>query len=112
MNIDFKGPIGFIFDVSSLTGTLDTDNVLSPLAWQYVIESDLADQCQLELLSRVPHCASLEQQYELIRRLQKRYELNFICQLDEHILSQLRGYVLAIEMTTEVLVIIKVTSLS
>jgi len=112
MNIDFKGPIGFIFDVSSLTSTLDRDNDLSPLAWQYVIESDLVSVGRLTLIPRAPHCASLERQYELIRRLQKRYELNFVCQLDEHTLSHLREYVLAIEMTTDVLVIIKITSLN
>jgi hypothetical protein len=111
MNIDFNGPVGFIFDVSSLTDTLDRDNELSPLAWQYVIESQLVDEANLTLVSRAPHCPSLEKQYALIQRLQKRYELNFLCQLDEHILSHLRGYVLTIEMTKDVLIIIKIPSL-
>lgn len=112
MNIDSKGPVGFIFDISSLTGTLDSDMDFSPLAWQYVIEQDLVEQGRLTLICAAPHCPSLESQYRLIRALQSRYELNFVRQLDEHILSYLRGYVLTIEMTTEVIVLIKSQSLS
>jgi len=112
MNIDFKGPVGFIFDVSSLTDTLDRDRDFSPLAWQYVIERDLVEFGQLTLVSETPHCKSLEGQYRHIRALQKRHQLNFVNQLDDYILSHLREFVLSIEMTIELLIVIKRKSLS
>jgi len=112
MNIDFKGPIGFIFDVSSLTDTLDRDRDISPLAWQYVIEQDLIAVTHLQLAGTVPHCPSLETQYRLLRAMQTRYAVNFVCQLDPHILSHLKGHVLTVEMTPDILVIVKMKSIS
>ncbi|MNZ13959.1 hypothetical protein D3C78_308720 [compost metagenome] len=112
MNIESKGPTALIFDVSSLTGTLDRGETLSPLAWQYVIEKDLVQKAGLKVVTRYPYCPSLDRQYRLIRALQNRYELTFVDQLDEHLLAYLRQYVISIEMTLEYIVVLIEQTLS
>ncbi|MNO19223.1 hypothetical protein D3C76_89510 [compost metagenome] len=112
MNIEYKGPTALIFDVSSLTDTLDRGGELSPLAWQFVIEQDLVEKVGLSMVLTTPHCPSLESQYRLIDRLQDRYKMRFVEQLDEHLLAHLRQYGLSIEMTLDYLVIFKEKTLS
>ena len=106
MNIEFKGPRVLVFDVSTLTDTLDRGGALSPLAWQYVVERDLVEKGGLTLVSEYPPSQSLSDQYRLIRALQDRECLSFVDQLDEHILSHLRQYVVSIEWTSDILVML------
>ena len=106
MIIESKGPIALVFDVSSLIGTLDEGGVLSPLAWQFEIERDLVEKSGLTIISKVPHCPSLEKQYLMIRSLQARYEMTFADQISECILSYLRQYAIIIEMTDEIIVMV------
>lgn len=107
MNIEFKGPTALIFDVSSLTSTLDRGEILSPLAWQFVVEQDLVEKVGLTMVYTTPHCPSLEKQYLLIRSLQNRYERTFVDQLDQHLIAHLRQFGLSIEMTLDYLVVFK-----
>lgn len=112
MNIEYKGPTALVFDVSFLIGTLDEGGELSLLAWQFVIERELVEKARLNLVSSTPRCKSLEQQYRHIHALQDRYGMAFVDQLDENILTHLRRYVIAIEMTDEILVMVKRKRLS
>lgn len=112
MSIESKGPIALVFDVSTLIGTLDEGGMLSLLAWQFEIERDLVEKLGLTVASKVPHCHSLEQQYHLIRSLQARYEMTFVDQIGEHVLSFLRRYVITIEMTDEIVVMVITKTLS
>lgn len=112
MNIESKGPTALVFDVSFLIDTLDEGGVLSLLAWQFVIERELVEKTGLTLVSTTPRCKSLESQYRTIRSLQERCGMTFVDQLDVHVLSHLRDYVVAIEMTNEILVMVKRKRLS
>lgn len=112
MNIESKGPTALVFDVSTLIGTLDEGGVLSLLAWQYVIERDLVEKGGLTLQSTVPKCKSLESQYRTIRSLEERYGMTFVDLLDDDILAHMRRYVVAIEVTSDILVMVKRKTLS
>jgi hypothetical protein len=112
MNIESKGPTALVFDVSTLIGTLDEDGVFSLLAWQYVIERDLVQWAGLTLQSTVPRCKSLERQYEQIRALQDCYGMTIVDLLDWDMLVQMRQYVIAIEVTKDVLVMVRRKRLS
>lgn len=106
MNIEFKGPRVLVFDVSTLTDTLDGSGALTPLAWQYVVERDLVEKGGLTVVSEYPPSPSLQDQYRLLRALQDRECMSFVDQLDEHILSHLRQYVVSIEWTSDILVML------
>jgi hypothetical protein len=112
MNIKYKGPTALVFDVSSLIGTLDEGGELSLLAWQFVIERELVEKAGLTLVSTTPRCKSLERQYRQIHALQDRFGMTFIDQLDRLVVAHLQYYVVAIEMTNEILVMVKRKRLS
>jgi hypothetical protein len=112
MNIEFKGPTALVFDVSFLIGTLDEGGELSLLAWQYVIERELVEKTFMTLVSSTPRCKSLERQYRQIRALQERCGMTFVDQLDRNVVAHLQRYVIAIEMTNEILVMVKRKRLS
>lgn len=112
MNIEYKGPTALVFDVSSLIGTLDEGGELSLLAWQFVIERELVEKAFLTLVSTTPRCKSLEKQYRKIHALQDRCGMTFVDQLDRNVVAHLQRYVVAIEMTNEILVMVKRKRLS
>ncbi|MCY1278100.1 hypothetical protein D9M68_20140 [compost metagenome] len=107
MNIDLKGPEALIFDVSYMTATVDEGEVLSLLAWQFVIERELVEKGGLTVVSAFPKCPSLVKQYKVIQGLLERYSLSIADRLSPHILEYLSEYVVEIIMTREDLAIIK-----
>jgi hypothetical protein len=107
MNIDLKGPEALIFDLSYMTSAIDEGNVLSLLAWQFVIERELVEKAGLTVVSAFPKCPSLTKQYKLIQGLLERYSLSIADRLTPHILEHLAEYVVEIALTREDLVIIK-----
>lgn len=112
MNIESKGPTALVFDVSSLMGTIDEGECLSMLAWQYVAERDLARWAGLAVQSTTPKCKSLERQYQQIRSLQDRYGMTIVDVIGWDIIEHLSPYVVAIELTREILVVVKRKRLS
>jgi hypothetical protein len=107
MDIDLKGPEALIFDVSYMTTTIDEEEVLSLLAWQFVVERDLVEKGGLTVVSTIPFCPSLITQYKVIRGLLERYSLNIADRMTPCLLEYLSEYVVEIVMTREDLVIIK-----
>ncbi len=107
MTIDLNGPKRLIFDISALTHTLDRDEELSPLTWQYVIERDLAALGDQAVVSCLPYCPSLANQYRILKSLQTQEGLDVTIVLGPEVLNHLRAFVLSIELTTQTLIISK-----
>lgn len=107
MTIDLNAPSVLIFDVFTLTDTLDRGGEFSPLAWQYVVERDLVVLGNLTLVSSYPRCPSLAEQYRLIHSLQARENLNITHFVGGVFLRHLEPYVISIEMTTTELIVTK-----
>lgn len=76
MEIDYKAPRVFLLDVSLLLDTVDRDNSLSPLAWQYCIEHDLDTKSGLNVLKSISPFPSLMKQIALIAALQELHKFN------------------------------------
>ena len=105
MNIDFKGPRGFIFDISSLNEVLGSEGVFSPLAAQYVVERSLVENLGLSVVSDIPQYPSLRDQYRQIKFLMSWYGLEVHKKIPKNIVGMLREFVISVVMNDDILLI-------
>lgn len=98
MKIDYKAPRVFITDVSLLFETVDSDSMLSPLAWQYCIENDLTEKAGLDVLRSISLEPALVSQIATIVFLQEHQKFNVINCLPGQLILYLRSFKVEIKI--------------
>lgn len=98
MKIDYKAPRVFITDVSPLFDIVDSDSILSPLAWQYCIENDLTEKAGLDVLRSISLDPSLVRQIATIMFLQEHQKFNIINCLPGQLILYLQSFEVEIKI--------------
>lgn len=98
MDIDYKGPKGFILDISTLLDVVDGEQAISPLAWQYVIEQDLINKAGLNVVERMSLIPSLVKQISLVSFLQAEFKYSVINCVPGQLILHLRPFEIEVKI--------------
>lgn len=91
-----RGPESFVVGFSGVMDTLDAEQTLSPLAWQYVVERLLVEKFKFTVVSEHQRYPSLEDQYRLIRNYLESKDSRFDRLFINSIVEQISHYVIAV----------------
>jgi hypothetical protein len=107
MKINSKAPTGFILDISLLQHTVDSEEVISPLVWQYVIEQDMINQLGLNVIPTVELYPSLIKQVGLVVFLQHHLKFSIVNCIPGHLVLYLRSFEVEAKINGTTLFIVK-----
>lgn len=107
MKIDSKAPTGFILDISPLKDTIDEEESISPLAWQYVIEQDMINLLGLSVIQTVDLYPSLIKQVSVIVFLQRHFKFNIVNCIPGELVLYLRAFEVEAKINSTTLFIVK-----
>lgn len=111
MEIKFKAPTSFIFDVSDKMLMMDPEQIIHPLAWLYVVERALAVRFAWNICSSTPRCRHLTSQYALVEFIQTNHSIYLTEIIPEEIGIALRRHVVRIHLDREAFVVTAVRPL-
>lgn len=107
MKIDSKAPTGFILDIALLKDTIDAEEVISPLAWQYVIEQDMVNLLDLNVVKTVELYPSLIKQVSVLDFLQRLQKFNIVNCIPGQLVLYLRSFEVEAKINGTTLFIVK-----